>query len=99
MNPAPSDTPAAPRRLLDIRHEGRRAELVIDTGHRLSTGRTWQTYAKVYCESTYAAALTAAHLRERLSGAVAEARRRAYLRGYRDARRNRPPLKSFPGEL
>ncbi len=90
---------AASRPLIRIEPSGRCAELVIDTGHTLRSGRTWMAYARVPCANVFAARLLAENLSRRLREAVAEARREAYEEGYTDAQCENPSRRHFSGEL
>jgi hypothetical protein len=85
--------------IIDIQPDGRAAELVIDTGHRTRTGRTWRAFAKVFCNDPFHAQLMAERLRERLGDAIEAARREAYQAGYNDAASNRAPLTEFSRQL
>lgn len=86
-------------KVMTIRPDGMSAEIEIDTGIPLSTGRTWRAYAKVRCQDVYTATLVARQLNKRLGDWIERVRRNAYLRGYRDARAQRPALKHFPRHL
>jgi len=88
-----------PPSLIEITYRGRIAELAIDTGHKLRTGRTWRAFARVYCNDAFSARLTADSLRERIENAVANARAEAYSQGYRDAQAAKPPRRQFSGAL
>jgi len=85
--------------ILRVQPDGRTAELVIDTGMPLRSGKTWQAYAKVFCCDVFHAEMMATRIRERLGDAIESARREAYERGYRDARRQRPRLRKFSRKL
>ncbi len=89
----------ARRRVLTVQQSGRCAELVVDTGHLLSTGRTWLAYARLPCQNVYTARMLSENLARRLSEAVAEARREAYNAGYMDARRGESPRRDFCGTI
>ncbi|MGF1485429.1 MAG: hypothetical protein ACFBZ8_13815 [Opitutales bacterium] len=94
--PAPAEECVS---VLYIQPDGRTAEVVIDTGHRLRTGKSWRAYAKVYCNDPLHAQLMAERLKKRLGDAVEMARREAYAQGYADARARRARLRSFSREL
>ena len=68
-----------------IQQDGRKAEIVMDTGYPLRNGKTWRAYAKVYCPNVFTAGLVAESLDKRLGDAVEAARREAYEAGYQDA--------------
>jgi hypothetical protein len=85
--------------LLRVQPDGRAAEIVIDTGMPLRSGKTWLAYAKVFCSDVFHAEMMAARLRERIGDAIEQARREAYERGYRDARLRRRPLGRFSRSL
>lgn len=67
--------------IIQVQTSGSLTELVIDTGHELSSGRTWRAYAKIPCPNPFTAELIARHLRQRLHQATSEIRRQAYLEG------------------
>lgn len=85
--------------ILRVQPDGRAAEVVIDTGMPLRSGKTWQAYAKVFCSDVFHAEMMATRIRERLGDAIESARREAYERGYRDACRRRPRLRKFSRKL
>jgi hypothetical protein len=85
--------------VLRVQASGRCAELVVDTGHVLSTGRTWLAFARVPCANVYTARILSESLSRRIGDAVAGARRDAYYEGYRAARRGLPPRPLFNGVL
>ncbi|MBC2594219.1 hypothetical protein H5P28_08080 [Ruficoccus amylovorans] len=93
--PAPADPRAGATPLIRVQPDGRCAELVIDTGLPLRSGKTWQAYAKVFCSDVFHAQMMANRLGERLGDAVEQARREAYQQGYRDARQRRRPRAGF----
>ncbi len=68
-----------------IQQDGRKAEIVIDTGYPLRNGKTWRAFAKVYCPNVYTAGLVTESLDRRIGDAVEAARREAYEEGYRHA--------------
>ncbi len=92
-------SPEEQKFLLRVQPDGRAAEIVIDTGLPLRSGKTWQAYAKVFCCDVFHAEMMAERIRERIGDAVEQARRDAYQRGYRDARRKRRPLNKFSRSL
>lgn len=96
--PVASQASARPP-ILVVRPDGLCAELVVDTGMRLSTGRTWRAFAKVRCKDVYTASLVAEQLNKRLGDAVEQARREAYEAGYRDARQRRNRRRQFSRTL
>ena len=81
--------------ILNIQQDGKKAEIVIDTGHPLRDGRTWLAYAKVYCPNVFTARLVADRLAQRLGDAVQSARQEAYDLGYQDALGNQPRTTGF----
>ena len=85
--------------ILRVQANGRSAELVVDTGHMLSTGKTWLAFAKVPCANVYTAKIVSDNLSRRIGDAVAKARRDAYYMGYRAASRGQPPRPHFDGVL
>jgi hypothetical protein len=85
--------------ILRIQANGRSAEVVVDTGHVLSTGKTWLAFAKVPCANVYTAQIVSDNLSRRICDAVAKARRDAYYMGYRAARKGLPPKAHFDGVL
>lgn len=90
----PTETP-----LLSIQQDGRKAEIVINTGHTLRNGQSWRAYAKVFCPNVYTAGLVAENLRRLLAEAVADARKDAYEEGYRHALESQPRRERFSGVL
>ncbi|MFA5257601.1 MAG: hypothetical protein WC360_05565 [Opitutales bacterium] len=85
--------------ILRVQASGRCAELVVDTGHLLGSGRTWLAYAKVPCSNVYTASMLSENLGKRIGDAVAQARREAYNAGYRAARMGEAPHTYFDGTL
>jgi hypothetical protein len=85
--------------ILRVQANGRCAEVVVDTGHVLSTGRTWLAFAKVPCSNVYTARILSENLHKRIRDAVTEARREAYRSGYLAGRRGEAPCASFDGTL
>jgi hypothetical protein len=85
--------------ILRVQATGRCAELVIDTGHTLSTGRNWLAFAKVPCTNVYTARILSENLARRIELAVEKTRLDAYYEGYRAARRGQPPRPEFDGVL
>ncbi len=76
--------------IIQVQQNGRKAEIVINTGHPLGNGRMWRAYAKVFCPDVYTAGLVSESLGKRLSEAVAAARHKAYHQGYKDALEKEP---------
>lgn len=89
-----NDTP-----ILRVQASGRCAEVVVDTGHVLQSGKTWLTFARIPCANVYTARMVSDNIRRRIGDAVAEARRDAYYQGYNAARRGLPPSPQFDGVL
>jgi hypothetical protein len=87
------------RPVLRVQSNGSCAELVVDTGHRLSSGRTWLAFARVPCANSYSARLLSEQIEQRLSEAVAAARREAYNEGLRAGQLGLPPPDNFGGAL
>ncbi len=85
--------------ILNIQQDGKKAELVIDTGHPLRNGKNWQAYAKVYCPNVFTAQLVAERLAKRLGDAVEGAREEAYELGYQHALGNHPRMSGFSRAL
>ncbi|MGE9293111.1 MAG: hypothetical protein ACQKBW_05825 [Puniceicoccales bacterium] len=85
--------------LLRVQPDGRAAEIVIDTGMPLRSGKTWQAYAKVYCSDIFHAQMMAKCLSVRIGDAIESARREAYLSGYRDGSRRRRACRTFSRDL
>lgn len=85
--------------LLRVQASGRCAELVVDTGHTLSTGRNWLAFARVPCANVYTAQILSDSLARRIGEAVERTRREAYYMGYRAARKGLPARPSFDGIL
>ena len=85
--------------VLRVQANGRCAELVVDTGHVLSTGKTWLTFARVPCANVYTARVVSENLSRRIGDAVLRARRDAYYMGYKAARKGLPPSPQFDGVL
>ena len=81
--------------ILNIQLDGRKAEVVIDTGHPLRGGKNWLAYAKVYCPNVFTAQLVADRLAKRLGDAVQAAREEAYELGYEHALDNQPRISGF----
>ncbi len=77
--------------ILNIQQDGRKAEVVIDTGHPLRGGKNWLAYAKVYCPNVFTAQLVT----KRLGDAVQAAREEAYELGYKHALGNHPRISGF----
>lgn len=99
QTPAPHTSDTDNKILLRVQPDGRAAEIVIDTGMPLRSGKTWLAYAKVFCSDVFHAEMMAERLRERIGDAIEQARREAYERGYRDARLRRRPLARFSRSL
>lgn len=85
--------------ILRVQANGRCAELIVDTGHVLSSGRNWMAFAKVPCSNVYTARILSESLGNRICEAVERTRREAYLQGYRAARKGQPPTPDFDGIL
>jgi len=88
---------AAP--VIRVQASGRCAELIVDTGHTLSTGRNWLAFARVPCTNVYTAQILSESLNRRICQAVEKTRRDAYYMGYRAARRGLPARPQFDGIL
>lgn len=86
-------------RVITVQQEGRHAEIVVDTGHPLRNGKTWQAYAKVFCPNVFTARLVAEQLGRQIGDAVEKARREAYEDGYEHALKSEPRLTAFSREL
>lgn len=95
--PSAMDNPPVP--LLRVEQSGRFAEIIVDTGHLLRSGRTWMAFARVPCANVFAARLLADNLRRRIAEAVADARREAYHEGYETAQAGARPRTHFSSEL
>jgi hypothetical protein len=85
--------------ILRIQTCGRCAEVVVDTGHALGSGRNWLAFAKVQCANVYTAKTVCDSLTRRIEEAVIDARRKAYYMGYNEARRGLPARPRFDGVL
>lgn len=85
--------------VLRIQTCGRCAEVVVDTGHTLGSGRNWLAFAKVQCANVYTARTVCDSLSRRIEQAVIETRREAYYMGYNAARRGLPARPDFNGVL
>ncbi len=85
--------------ILQIQQDGRKAEIVVDTGHALRGGKTWRAFAKVFCPNVFIANLVAERLKRRLGEAVEAARRESYQLGYEHGARRSEPLREFSPEL
>lgn len=85
--------------ILRVQPDGRSAELVIDTGMPLRSGKSWLAYAKVFCHDVFHAELMAERIRCRIGDAVEQARREAYEKGYQDGRVRRSRLRKFSRKL
>ena len=85
--------------ILRVQASGRSVEFVIDTGHVLSSGKTWLAFAKLPCSNVYTAQTLCDSLGRRIGEAVASARREAYLSGYRAASRGEAPVPPTLGVL
>jgi hypothetical protein len=85
--------------VLRVQASGRCAEVVVDTGHMLRSGKTWLAFARVPCTNVYTAKILSENLSRRIEDAVAEARREAYYQGYNAARMGRSPCPQFDGVL
>lgn len=85
--------------ILNIQQEGRKAEIIVDTGHALGNGKTWRAYAKLDCPNVFTAGLIADRLRHRIGDAVEVARREAYELGYRHGRCAAPRIEQFSRSL
>ncbi len=94
-NEARSEESVMKEGILNIQQEGRKAEVVIDTGHALRGGKNWLAYAKVYCPNIFTAQLVADRLAKRLGDAVQAAREEAYELGYEHASGNQPRISGF----
>ncbi len=92
---AETETEATQLPVLQVQPDGRTAEVVIDTGHRLRTGKPWRAFAKVWCNDPLHAQLMAERLQARLGDAIEAARKEAYEAGYADARSKRARLRRF----
>jgi hypothetical protein len=99
MNDILEETALNETPILRVQASGRCAELVVDTGHMLSTGKTWLAFARVPCANVYTAKVVSDNLSRRIGDAVASARRDAYYQGYRAARKGLPPCPQFNGVL
>jgi hypothetical protein len=85
--------------ILRVQTCGRCAEVVVDTGHPLNSGKNWLAFAKVQCANVYTAQMVCDSLSRRIEEAVIEARREAYYMGYDAARRGLPAHPQFDGVL
>jgi hypothetical protein len=85
--------------ILRVQTCGRCAEVVVDTGHPLQSGKNWLAFAKVQCANVYTARIVCDSLSRRIENAVADARREAYYMGYEAARSGRPASPRFDGVL
>lgn len=81
--------------ILNIQQDGKKAEVIIDTGHPLRGGKTWLAYAKVYCPNVFTARLVADRLTQQIGDAVQSARQEAYELGYEHAQGNHPRTNGF----
>jgi len=99
MNNIIEETLEKPAPILRVQANGRSAELIVDTGHVLSTGKTWLAFAKVPCANVYTAKIVSDNLSHRIGEAIEKARREAYYMGYRAARKGQPPHPHFDGVL
>jgi len=99
MNDIIEETLETTAPILRVQANGRSAELIVDTGHVLSTGKTWLAFAKVPCANVYTARIVSENLSRRIGDAVEKARRDAYFMGYRAARKGQPPRPHFDGVL
>ena len=99
MNDILEETSVNESPILRVQASGRCAEVVVDTGHILSTGKTWLAFARVPCANVYTAKVVSENLGRRIENAVAAARRAAYYQGYREARKGLPPRPQFDGVL
>ena len=85
--------------ILQIQQDGRKAEIIIDTGHALRSGKTWRAFGKVFCPNVFTAGLVAESLKRRVGDAVAAARLEAYKLGYEHGTLRREPQREFSPEL
>jgi len=86
-------------RILKVQASGRCAELVVDTGHILSSGRSWLAYAKVPCSNVYTAKVLSESLGRRIGDAVVQAKQEAYRQGYQAGLRGEAPHAYFDPSL